>query len=268
MDRDRVPPIARFYNAHTISSAINGLTAEAAERRAEQASHLITNYVEQFYPDVAPYVQQETIDIAEIRAKGMNEDAQVLLDILHTPIQGLSSDELAIRQALEKLRRASAKHAGESFEQQELILCTYAAAHGITFHNYGNPSVSGVIKLGGQGEAPFDLIQQHMATRHLIFGETALSNIDVAGNTQLVNLRTKAGLLPPYYLERDAEGIHREFTVESTADDIPESTRAMADHYKAHGLRTGEDFLHLPLRIQPVFSGFARACIRQLVEVA
>lgn len=236
---DMVPPRMRVVAAHAVSSTLNGLDAEIATRRANQASTLICNLATLFYPECVQQLEIEALTMEELRAVGHSEDTEHLLKLIHSKEQ----DE-PVQASLQKLLgRATKKHASHLNEEQHAqILAGYGAAHGLSFHNYRFPHVKSAIKIGGQGEAPFDVIQQHMTDRAAEHGEHVVNTS--SGSPILVNLRSRAGTIPPYHLEGAAE-----ITADTPPDQMPLLSEAI-QHYHAAGLRSGEDLSHLPERLQ------------------
>lgn len=242
-------PRVRIFNAFEISTSINGLDAELAAKRAEQASQLATGYVQTFYPLLRKCVVVENLTASELDADIFEHDAARLLLLLQSDRQLMNAQETEAFEALTRLRRAAAKNYTGGDSNIEAIICGYAATHGQSYRNYGSSSVDGVIKVGGRGEASFDVLQQYLSSVHAKIGRIAVSNLKPDGSTQLVNLRMRAGDVPPYYPQRDSQG-KLELTVESTPDDIPLSYEVLKAQYKRRGLLTGSDFDHLPPTIR------------------
>ncbi len=241
-------PAVRLVAAHAVSSSLNGLDPEIAEMRAHQLLNLVDRLQETVYPNIK--VAKEHLSVSALSKKGHESDTEHLLTILQ---DGSVENETPIHRALRKLAQRAVKHASiDDGDQHARVVAGYGAAHGLTYRNYRYPDTDGTIKIGGQGEAAFDVVQQYMADRAKINGET-VSNHDKQGSPVLVSLRTVAGTIPPYYLEGPAE-----LTVESPSTAIPSTVSAAAEYYAQAGLRSGIDFANVPDPVRQQWSRIVR----------
>jgi hypothetical protein len=244
-----VAPRLRVFLAHEVSSAANDLDTDIAKARATQASLLIKSFAEEFYPDCAPSLSITHTSMDELRQKGLEQDKDILVRPM-LPNDGNGQDTTS--DALCKISARAEKHSERPSGELPEIACLYAAAHGLAFHNYRYPEVGGVIKIGGQGEAPFDVIQQYMSDVAFANGNY-VANLATNSQPQTVGLRSKAGTIPPYYLEGSSE-----LTVDSRPNDIPGNTQEIVDLYNANGLRSGSDYLQMPDAVQSRYCGYLR----------
>lgn len=268
MQRDRQPPVVRIVNAFQISSALNGLDSELAERRAAQSEDLMRGYIEAFYPELMPHVEMERLTFEEVTAKTVVDDVEMLKNIMNAEPQRVTKDEKEAQQALHKLRRAAAKHY-QGADQTDIddIICGYAATHGLAYHNYGYADVAGVIKIGGRGEASFDVIQQFMANAYAELGTVPVANRTKGNGVQLTSLRNIAGAIPPYYPEvSQATGVH-ELTVDTDNVELPETLEAMIDLYESKGLLSASDLRQIPSHIAPHYVDFLRGYLNRRITV-
>lgn len=249
---DIVAPVIRIFNAHKVSSTLNSLNPDVAQHRANQASDFISAYVAQFYSHLRDRIVIEDLDINQIDMSLYLNDVNLLTSLLDAEPELLNVEEQRARQALERLKRSAQKHSAEPEAKIEEVVCGYAATHGISFKNYGDATTDGVIKLGGQGESQFDVIQQFLALAHAKIGDVPVANINSDGLPQLICLRTRAGTIPPYYPETS------ELTVESDPSEIPVDIAELQAGYKQRGLLSGGDFDHLPLSIKHQLPSFFR----------
>lgn len=254
-------PEGRVFNAHRISSALNGLDAATAKRRSEETAKLIEEYAGTFFQGVN--LRLEEIDPSvDIYADLFEEDVEYLGQLFAHPPDSkeLGEEERLVRVALEKLKRAARKHSNEGEDKIEAIVCGYAATHGQAFKNYGHANVpDAVVKLGGQGEAPFDVIQQNLAQRHV--HNARFSNPSTEAKTQLINLRTVAGAVPPYYPEAG------EITMESSPDEVPTDLNLLEKKYRTLGLMSVRDFEHLPKEVREHLPDFFRGYLARRQNV-
>lgn len=250
VDRDIEAPVVRIVAAYDISATLNGLNRVVAKRRADEAYSLIEHYAHTFYPDLttAGLIKGDAPTMDDMRNAGLEADAKLLHDLMTCDEADLQSPHLEIAKTLKGLERASQKRSSGGYDP--LVVAAYSAAHGITFRNYATTQTGGAIKIGGQGEAPFDAIQAYMTGLHADDDPATLTNINAAGRPQPISLRNKAGLLPPYYTEGPDE-----VTIDTPIEQRPVSFDDLTDHYKRHGLRSGSDFAHLP---EVVKDGFAK----------
>lgn len=245
-DAGLTQPTVRFVAAHAVSSSLNGLNSETARVRADQILGLTDRLRDVAYPNIN--ITNEHLSLDELRKRGYESDTEHLLEILTS--ESTADGVAEVRNALEKLVRLSGKHADSTDESQlQRTAAGYAAAHGFAYHNYGYHK-DGVIKFGGQGEAPFDTIQQYMASRSVAMG-LQVGNLDKDGLPILVNLRTRAGTIPPYY----TEGLD-ELTVVSKG--VPGTVDAAIEHYRNAGLRSGSDFSNLPQHVMDQWGDIVR----------
>jgi hypothetical protein len=263
LDRGIKPPQIRIFNAFPISSSINGLDKTKAAHRADQAQGLMASYIQTFHPELTSHVSFEELSYEEVLEKSHAEDAAALLRILRSDSVDLDAEEKTAQTALKKLRRAADKHHQGDGEDVDAIICGYAASHGLAFHNYGYPSVDGVIKIGGRGEAPFDILQQFMANRHAKSEGAHVANRAKNGSPQLVSLRNQAGSVPPYYPETSVETGDTELTVDNRAEDIPHSVPELLGAYAVARLFSAKDFDQLPSRIAAHYTGFLKQFLDQ-----
>jgi hypothetical protein len=266
VSRDRQPPTLRIVNAFQISSTLNGLDPQLAEHRATQAEQLMGAYIDTFHQELVPHVRMERLTFEEVAAKTEAIDAEMLESIMNADSESLNPEESIAQQALLRLRRAAAKHYQGGDQEVDAIICGYAATHGLAFHNYGYPDVDGVIKIGGRGEAPFDVIQQFMASAYAKLGQMPVANRTSRGTTQLTSLRSVAGTIPPYYPETSQTTGMIEPTVDSTVEDIPNSHAELVDMYASNGLLSGVDLAQLPSHIALDYAQFLRRFLGTRLE--
>lgn len=244
VDADTRPPALRVIAAHEVSSKVNGLDPDIAKHRAEQAGQMLTRLVRIYSRGVGSNLSFEHLSMDDLIKHDLAADAKHIREL----IDGTGPHQTTLNKMM---RRATVKHANTNdTSAMKRILAAYVAAHGLSFHNYRYPEVHGTIKLGGQGEAPFDQLQQYMAERALKRGEHSTNHCP-GGGTRQVSLRMRAGTLPPYYLEADGE-----LTVETTSEEMPDSATNAAKLYEARGLRSGSDFQHLPGQVSRSIKDF------------
>jgi hypothetical protein len=241
-DAEVTQPKLRVVAAHEVSSSTNGLDPDIARARALQAGQVLTRLSRLYSSDVRPSFEHQSMQ--DLLDHGLLSDAEHLQQLIDKP--GPHMEKLQ-----KLLQRATSKHAStEDSDEQKRILATYVAAHGLSFHNYRHSDVHGTIKLGGQGESPFDAMQQYMAERALQLGEH-VTNSSPEDGTQQVTLRMHAGVIPPYYLESPFE-----LTVETSSETVPDTASQAAELYHAHGLRSNTDFHHVPDRMSQTMKDY------------
>lgn len=244
-------PRVRIFNAHEVSSSINGLDANVAKKRADQTSRFMRAYVSHFAPTICPSVIVSDCSFDELRSLSHDEDSDMLLKLLRSEETTLSPEELLAQSAMKALLRSARKHSQSAVNIEETV-AGYAAAHGLSFKNYGYSDVDSVIKIGGEGESKFDQIQFFMANRHHNLGRT-VTNLNINGKPQPISRRNRAGLIPPYY--REGAG---EFSLDSDPDSLSEDINQLTQHYSASGLRSGSDFTFLPQHVAPGYLDFVK----------